>query len=164
MKKIIIVLIFLLALVTIAACSNKANRIGPLGSTHIHADIKVYVDGKYVDFSKPQYQLRAKFVHFEDGDGDVLHIHATNVNINHMLETLKIRLDNSCLILNDGSKYCNSNDKTVKLYVNNLLNYEYGDYAMKDLDRILIRYGNEDQQGIQKQLNSVTKKASQFSN
>lgn len=162
MNKKILITILILSIVIISAC-GRAAKIGSLGSQHIHADVKVYVDNAYIDFSQPQYQLRAKFVHFEDGRGDVVHVHATGVTINHMLDTLKMSVDKDCLKLNNGKKYCNNADKTVKFYVNDLSNEEFGDYVIKDLDRILVSYGLDNEEQIQKQLNSVTKNSVIFS-
>ncbi len=37
--------------------------------------------------------------------------------------------------------YCNSGNKTVKIFVNDKPNYNFGDFYMQDGDRILITYG-----------------------
>ena len=54
----------------------------------------------------------------------------------------------------------NNNDKkTLKMYINGELNKEFSNYEFKDLDKILISYGNEDEKQIKKQIDSVTDKA-----
>ena len=130
-------------------------KIGPLGSTHIHADIKVYVNGNPIDFSQPKYQLRSKYVHFENGDGNVVHVHAKGVTINFMLNTLGMNLDSKCLTI-DSQKFCNQGNKSIKFFVNGKRNYEFGNYVIKDLDKILISYGDENESEIIYQLNSIT--------
>ena len=63
--------------------------IGPLRSVHLHADVKVYINGKPIDFSQRKYQLAARFTHFEDGIGDVIHTHATGLTLGHLFKSLE---------------------------------------------------------------------------
>jgi len=136
--------------------------IGQLGSTHIHADVKVYISGQPIDFSQHKYQITTSFIHFEDGLGDVIHMHATGLTIGNLLKSVKIDVRNNCIIA-EGESYCNENDKTLKFYVNGKPNSEFTDYIMKDLDKILISYGSGSEPEIQKQLNSVTNLAPKYS-
>ena len=159
MKKWIIVAVIIIALVaggyyafTLIPSSPSSNVVvGPAGSTHIHQDIKVYMNGKAIDFSQPKYQLRSRLVHFEGGDGNVMHTHATGMTLGYALETMGIQLTD-CLAI-DGTKYCDEGNKTVKVYVNGATNSEFGDYLMKDLDKILVSYGSEP---VEPQLASIT--------
>ncbi len=57
---------------------------------HIHADFKVYINDKQIDFSVSKYQLQAKSVHVEDGIGEVVHIHKKGITIGDFFETLGI--------------------------------------------------------------------------
>lgn len=106
-----------------------------------------------------QYQLRSRHVHFENRDGNVVHKHATGLTAGFFLNSLGIEFDSSCLTLDTKEEFCNIGDKTLKLYVNGQMNFEYEDYEMKDLDKILISYGDESEQDIQKQLDSITNHA-----
>ena len=135
--------------------------IGALQSTHQHADVKVYINGKAIDFSQKKYQLAARFIHFEDGIGDVIHTHATGLTIGHLFKSLGGDINNNCLVLERS--YCNSNDNKLKFYVNGKPNNEYATYIIKDLDKILVSYGNESESEIKKQLNSITNLAAKYS-
>jgi len=128
--------------------------IQALKSTHEHADVKVYINGKAMDFSQPKYQLTTSFIHFEEGIGDVSHIHAKGLTIGHLFNSLGGRIARDCLTLDQT--YCNEGNKVLKFYVNGKLNDEVSNYEMKDLDKYLITYGNEDAVAIQKQLDFVT--------
>ncbi len=151
-KRIAVIMAIIIAIVAVigigyyAATSVPAPAprtvVGPVGSTHIHHDFKLYVNGIAVDFSQPKYQLRSRLVHFEDGDGFVIHTHATGMTLGYMLNTLGIQLTPDCIKI-DGANHCNDGNKTVKMYVNGGPNNEFGDYLMKDLDKILVSYGNE---------------------
>ncbi|MBI2102160.1 hypothetical protein HYT53_06130 [Candidatus Woesearchaeota archaeon] len=136
--------------------------IGNLRSTHKHADVKVYINGNSIDFSQRKYQLASRFIHFEEGIGDVVHVHATGLTIGHLLKSLKGSLNNNCLVL-DGNNYCSDNSGKLRFYVNNKPNSDFGSYVFKDLDKMLISYGDEDDSVIQKQLDSVTNLAARYS-
>ena len=136
--------------------------IGALGSTHIHADVKVYINGQSIDFSQRKYQLASSFIHFEEGIGDVVHVHATGMTMGHLLKTLKSDLNNNCLVL-ESQNYCNEKNKKLKFYVNSHQNNEFDNYVIKDLDKILVSYGSENDSEIQKQLASITNLAPQYS-
>ncbi len=136
--------------------------IGSLKSTHIHADVKVYINGKAIDFSQRKYQLTTSFIHFEEGIGDVVHIHATGLTVGHLLKSLGMDINNNC-ILYEGENYCNENNKKLRFYVNGQPNNEFSNYIMQDLDKVLVYYGSENQAEIQKQIDSVTNLAAKYS-
>lgn len=157
------------ALATQLGKSDKYNSqlyllsgIGPLGSTHLHADVKVYINGNVIDFSQRKYQLATSYIHFEEGIGDVIHTHATGLTIGHMLNSVGIKYQNGCIVV-EGQSYCNENGKKLKFYANGNLNSEFYSYAIKDLDKYLISYGDEYEAEIQKQLSSITNLAPKYS-
>lgn len=141
---------------------HMISGIGELRSTHIHADIKVYINGNQIDFSQKKYQLKARFIHFEEGIGDVVHIHATGMTPGHLFRSLGMDFSNNCIVA-EGKSYCNDADKTLKFYANGQANKDFDNRQIKDLDKYLISYGNEDQAQLQKQLDSVTNLAPKYS-
>jgi len=163
-KSVAVYLIVLLLLAGIgygvySFLTNADTHIGAVGSTHTHQDVKIYVNGQQIDLTQSKYQLRARHTHFEGGDGDVHHKHATGVTIRDMLKPLGLYVSKICIKGDDGQTYCNSGDKTLKVYVNGQLVDDWENYDMKDLDKILISYGNETPQQIQQQLSTITDKA-----
>lgn len=136
--------------------------IGHLKSSHLHADVKVYINGRALDFSQRKYQLTSSFIHFEDGIGDVIHTHATGLTVGHMFKSVGINFNNNC-ITSEGQSYCNESDKKLKFYVNGQPNNEFDNYVIKDLDKYLISYGDESETELQKQLTSITNLAARYS-
>ena len=136
--------------------------IGQLGSQHIHADVKVYINGKAIDFSQRKYQLASSYIHFEDGIGNVVHVHATGMTLAHLFKSLGMNFNNNCIVF-EGYSYCNEKDKTLKFYVNGKLNNEFDSRVIRDLDKYLISYGNENDSEIKQQLNSITNLAPKYS-
>lgn len=136
--------------------------IGTLKSTHEHADVKVYINGKAIDFSQRKYQLASRFIHFEEGIGDVVHTHATGLTIGHLFKSLGGGLSNECMTL-DGQTNCNKAKETLKFFVNGKPNAEFDNYAFEDLDKILVSYGSENELELKKQLDSITNLAPKYS-
>jgi len=153
-----IALIILWGVWTLYVGAVSGSGVGAVGSTHIHMDIKVYLDGVPVNFGDQKYQLRAQQVHFESGDGDVFHVHATGVTLGYLFETLGGRLSETCISL-DGVTKCNDGTKTLKFYVNGQPNNQFGKYLPRSLDKLSVSYGSETSEQIQRQLATVTDKA-----
>lgn len=125
---------------------------------HYHADFKVVINGEVIDFNKPEYFVKSRFMHVEnDAQGDsgkVLHMHATGVPLWLFFESVGMRFDEECFAAG-SEEYCTSGQNALKFYVNGKSNEEFGDYVFKDNDRLLISYRgiNED---VSDQIASVT--------
>lgn len=63
-----------------------------VGSTHFHGTIDVTIDGRQLDFSRPEFQRAAEYdaFHFEGGQGGVWHGHARHVTLEYAMATLGI--------------------------------------------------------------------------
>ncbi len=137
--------------------------IGVLGSQHIHADWKIYLDGKEFDWSpyadRHHKQMMgdksitdtSAFMHIHPAEGqekggDVMHMHATGISLSLFFESLGMQFDKGCLNVNE-KEYCG-----VKMYVNGEENAEFGNYVFNDLDKILITDGGN----IEEQMKSIT--------
>lgn len=154
-------------------CSMAPNaKIGRLGSQHIHAEWKIYINGKAFDFTpfgdRHERQMKGDksitdtsvFIHIhpksgQEKAGDILHMHATGVPLSLFFESLGMKFTKDCIEVSATEKYCNDNKNILKFYVNEKPNDLYGEYVFSDLDKILISYGpkNED---IREQLASIT--------
>ncbi len=123
--------------------------IGILQSQHVHADWKVYINGKALGFEGKDHMSRMKanlpissFIHVDAGapapenTGDILHMHATGVPLWIFFESISLKLPNG-----------------IKVYVNGKEISDYKDYVFNDLDKILITDGNG---GLKEQLDSIT--------
>ncbi len=146
---------------------DSRSTIGILGSQHMHADWKVYINGEQIDFSDKAHMDRMRkelsvssFIHVDSGNpppektGDVIHMHATGVPLWIFFDSIGMNLSKECLVLDNGKKFCNDDKNTLKFYVNEKSNNQYENYVFKDLDKILISYGSETD--LTQQFNSIT--------
>ncbi|HET7098736.1 MAG TPA: thioredoxin domain-containing protein [Patescibacteria group bacterium] len=93
---------------------------------HAHFDLKVYLNGKAIDFALPQYQESSTNpldpnMHFHDGNGKVVHMHKAGITLKQLFDSFKLTIPNNTVAYVNGKK------------VENITNY-----APLDLDRILI--------------------------
>ena len=143
-------------------CNMGSNaKTGILGSQHIHSDFKVYTNGKSLNFADDKYYMKSSFIHLDnqqdkDDAGGVLHMHATGVPLWVFFKSIGTDFNKECITLESKEKLCNDGSKKLKFFVNGKENNEFENYVFKDLDKILISYGNENQEQIQNQLNSIT--------
>jgi len=130
--------------------------LGAPGSTHEHADFKVYLLGEPVDFSQDKYQLRSEYIHVENGNGDMLHKHATGATLGLFFRSLGMTFTKECFTLDTGERYCNDGQNSLKMLVNGQVNTSFHKYEPRQGDRILISYGPETPDQLSEQFASVT--------
>jgi len=72
---------------------------------------------------------------------------------------MKIAVDDKCFVFPDGRQFCSNDDYTLKFYINDKRVGDIRTYIVQDDDRLLITYGNEDNQAIEKQLDELNAQA-----
>lgn len=118
--------------------------VGPAGSTHEHAQFSVFVDGEEIDFSQPQYQFHQtqnSRIHFEAGDGDTIHKHATGATIGFALESLGLGLNETCLTVHDDT-YCENGNASLTTRVNGNQIQAPASHVIRDGEVIRIEYAS----------------------
>jgi hypothetical protein len=126
---------------------------------HVHTDFAVYINGRKMDFDSSIYSERDPRIHLhirnQYGDS-VIHVEARDVNLGDFFDSLGMKLTENCFRTRSVN-FCNDGSRTLKMYVNGIRNNDFGNYEIKDLDRILITFGNEAEEEIKKQMDSVTR-------
>ena len=128
---------------------------GRLGDEHIHASTLVRIFGDKFDFSLPNYQIKSSWIHFENQDGDTIHRHASGVELEFLFNSLGIAINEDCFTFPDGRAFCTNEDYSLKYFINHKQVNDIRKYVVMEDDRILISYGNEDQDAIEKQLSEL---------
>ncbi len=121
------------------------------GSAHEHASISVKIFGDEFDFIKPEFQLQSNFIHLENNNGYVVHRHSDSVPIGFLFQTLNLGLTQDCFVFQDGKEFCSNDDYALKFYINEKRVDDLRDYLIFDGDFILISYGAETQEEIERQ-------------
>lgn len=133
---------------------NQGIDHGSVGSAHYHADFAVYANGEKIDFSQPKYRVKARFVHVEGGNGDIVHAHATGTTFKQFLNTLGFNY-NQTRFKTPGKTY----QGEVRMFLDQGEGWkeiEPKPLKFKDGDRILLTYGNYTSKEIGKMQKRVT--------
>ncbi|MDE2588798.1 MAG: protein-disulfide isomerase [Patescibacteria group bacterium] len=125
---------------------------GTLGGINIHAGLLTMIYGQQFDYSSPAYQVKSRYIDFEKGDGQTVHIHASNVTMGFLFDSLHIGLTDKCFTFPDKRTFCTDDKYSLKFFINHHQVQDLRDYVAKDNDRILISYGNENATQISAQL------------
>jgi len=125
---------------------------GVLNDDHAHTSILVKIFGDKFDFSSPSYQIKSSWIHFEGSDGDTIHRHSTGVTLGYLFGTLGLTVNDECFIFQDGRQFCNSDDYSIKFFINHERVSSILDYVGNENDKVLISYGNESPEEIDAQL------------
>ena len=115
----------------------------------------VRIFGDKFDFSAPAYQIKNSWIHFEGQDGTTVHRHSSGVTLGYLFETLGIIIDENCYIFPDGREFCTSDEYSIKYFINHQPVESINDHVPKDDVRILISYGDENQEQIDAQLSEL---------
>ncbi len=128
---------------------------GAFGDEHEHVSVLVRIFGDKFDFSGSAYQIKSSFIHFEGGEGNTIHRHASGVTIGYLFETLGITLTDECYVFPDGREFCINEDYSLKFYINHEPVPSILDYVGNEGDKILISYGDETLEQLDDQLEEL---------
>ena len=128
---------------------------GPLGGIHIHGGLLTMIYNQMFDYASPAYQLKSPYIHFEKDNGETVHMHAANVTLGFLFDSIHIGFTDKCFIFPDKRPFCSDDKYTLKFYINHHQVPSIRDYVFKQGDRILISYGNENETQINDQLARV---------
>ena len=130
----------ILGYVVFVAGGNGSQEVGPYQSDHYHGTMEMTVLGNDVDFSQSQYQVRDNRFHFEGGNGQRWHAHATSVTFGYAMNALgfDVSTDPNTLVYR-GDTYTDGEGYEVVLEVNG--NSVGTDYVLKQDDdiRVVVR-------------------------
>ncbi|HXX05730.1 MAG TPA: protein-disulfide isomerase [Candidatus Bathyarchaeia archaeon] len=125
---------------------------GPLGGINIKAGLLTLIYGQQFDYSSPAYQVKSRYIDFEKGNGEIVHMHAANVTMSFLFDSLKIGLTDKCFTFPDKRSFCTNDKYSMKFFINHHQIEDIRNYVFNDGDRILISYGNENATQISNQL------------
>lgn len=125
---------------------------GPLGNVNIQAGILTMIYGQQFDYSSTAYQVKNAYIDFEKENGETIHMHAANVTLGFLFNSLNIGLTDKCFTFPDKRTFCTDDKYSLKFFVNHHQLQDISNYVIKQNDRVLISYGNENATQIDNQL------------
>jgi hypothetical protein len=125
---------------------------GPLGNVNIQAGILTMIYGQQFDYSSTAYQVKNAYIDFEKENGETIHMHAANVTLGFLFNSLNIGLTDNCFTFPDKRAFCTNDKYSLKFFINHHQVQDISNYVIKQNDRVLISYGNENSTQIDTQL------------
>ncbi len=166
----IIVLALILAIIPYQNVETRGlEEIVPRSNTapyHIHADFLVVINSKELNFNRDEYSETNPGIHLHvrNYNGDkLLHVESSKAVLGHFFSSIGIEFSNECFNFVDGEAYCNNLTHSLRFFVNGNLSDTYEKYKPKDLDKLLIIYGNETEDETKKWIDAVSNVACIFS-
>jgi sulfur carrier protein ThiS len=95
---------------------SGGSNVGPSGSAHYHGTMEMTVLGDEVDFSQSQYQLRDDRFHFEEGNGETWHAHATGVTFGYAMNALGFDVSTDPKAIRYGGETYADGDKVEVIF------------------------------------------------
>lgn len=88
-----------------------------VGAVHEHGTINVTIEGETLDFSQSRFQNPQQYqaFHFEGGNGDVWHKHASGVTLEYGMKTLGIEMNQSAILY--GNELYTESDPGTEIVV-----------------------------------------------
>lgn len=159
---------------------------------HTHADFAVWIDGKQLDFSKPEYMssppkdasaslylmptVRAhgdeedshvvpgrEYLHSHDGNGHVIHRHKPGLTIGNFFKSIQVNISAKCY-----ESFAPLADGRIcgehpfRMFVNGKEMPLNMDYVFEDLDQMLFTNAHAEEE-VQKELEKLTNDACMYS-
>ncbi|NND87290.1 MAG: hypothetical protein HKM23_08240 [Nitrosopumilus sp.] len=118
--------------------------VGGFGSDHAHAAIAVFVDGVQLNFGLPDFQLKSKYIHFENHNPYLIHKHAVNVPLDMLFSSIGMEITHECIGLGylSSELLCADSEKSIAFLINGKYYTEISSYEIKHNDRILVSFGD----------------------
>ena len=135
-------------------------QIGPVGSTHEHLDVLVYIDGEPLDLNQSRYAMKSGYGHVHGGEGDIIHLHAINVPLSWFMESIDLSITPDSINVH-GMEYSTDENNVFLMFVNGDTITKV-DYVLADEDRILIYYGSGSDTDIDRALSLVPNRAEEI--
>ncbi len=132
-------------------------QIGPVGSTHEHLDVLVYIDGEPLDLNQSRYAMKSGYGHIHGGEGDIMHLHAINIPLSWFMESIDLSITPDSIDVH-GMEYSTNENNVFLMFVNGDTITKV-DYVLADEDRILIYYGSGSDTDIDRALSLVSNRA-----
>ncbi len=142
---------------------------------HTHADFAIFIEGKKVDLSATKYMSGSSKdkthsgalhpdLHLHDGNGNVIHKHHDGLSLSMFFRSIGITMikGENCVKI-EKKEYCSLGPKRWKMFLNGKQVAFDPSYVFSDLDKILLSYGNETEEALRKQLESLSDDACLYS-
>lgn len=116
------------------------------------ASFAIFTNGTFRIFTNPMYHNLSKDVYIEVSNPNTVYVKKSEITWNDFFRTLPFKLTKECLTTGTKQIFCTDTEGTLKFYLNGKEDKDALDKEIKQGDELLVTYGDEDDEQIQKQL------------
>lgn len=141
--------------------------------THYHANFAVYINGQREQFKSPFYYEEVaacdasgqitptQRAHMHDMKSDVVHVHDHAVTWGHFFQNIGWTVGKGILQTND-KLYVADDQNTLSFLLNGQHIRDIANRKIEDKDRLLINFGDQDKDSLQKEFATVPATAATY--
>lgn len=165
MKYILIIIFALLVIAALSFFAFKGSDKVPMAQkseeqmlseeVNIRASFLIFTNGTKRDFSASRYHNLTDFVYLVAENPTTIHVKKKGVTWEDFFGTLPMKLTENCLTTGAGQLFCSNGFETLKFYLNGVKTEGVLDKEIKDGDKFLISYGEDNEEEIKRQLNQI---------
>jgi len=119
------------------------------------ASFAIFTNGTFRVFTATMYHNLSPDVFIEANNPHLIQIKKDGLTWNDFFSTLPLKLTRDCLTTGTGQTFCSGSKDTLKFYINATRYEDALNNKINQSDKLLITYGNETEEQIQKQLDKL---------
>lgn len=119
------------------------------------AGFAIFTNGTFRIFTAAMYHNRSENVFIQADYPNVIHVKKADTTWNDFFQTLPMKLTKECLTTGTQQTFCTGKNGTLKFYINGTYHKDALDKKINHGDGLLVSFGNESEELIQKQLQQV---------
>lgn len=119
------------------------------------AGFAIFTNNTFRVFTAAMYHNRSKDVFIQADSPNVVHVKKAGITWNDFFQTLPMQLTKECLTTGTKQTFCTGGNGTLQFYRNGRYDNDALDKKIHHSDQLLVSFGNESEELIQKQLQQV---------
>ena len=116
------------------------------------AGFAIFTNGTFRIFTSPMYHNQSEEVFIEANNPNIVRVKKAEITWEDFFKTLPFKLTKDCLTTGTGQTFCSDDNGKLRFYLNGKEDPNALDRPISNGDRLLVTYGNENEQQIQEQL------------
>ncbi len=119
------------------------------------ASFAIFTNGTFRIFTAAMYHNLSQDAYIEASNPNIVKIKKEGITWDDFFSTLPFKLTHDCLTTGTKETFCTSGEKTLKFYLNGEEKTQVLDQIIQDGDKLLVTYGSESYETVEKQLEKI---------
>lgn len=143
---------------TTAPERQTQSGISTASDVNYSAGFAIFTNGTFRIFTAPMYHNLSEDVFIKADNPNIVHVKKSGITWDNFFKTLPFKLSKDCLTTGTKQAFCTSEKGSLEFYLNGKKEDDLLSKEIKDGDRALITYGNENEKQIENQFQQVPRR------